>query len=91
MITHEPPSKIDEAKVIEWAWSGDTPFGEVKGTSIIHIFGLVIATYDDNKYYRFSCDKEWETQQDEVYDTISEAKNQLPDQYRSVDANWIKR
>ena len=27
----QPPNEIDGARVIEWAWSGDGPFGEVPG------------------------------------------------------------
>jgi hypothetical protein len=34
--------------------------------------------------YRFSCDKEWEVQQDSSYDSIENAIEQLPDQYRNV-------
>ena len=88
---HEPPTEIDGARVIEWAWSGDQPFGEVLGADSPKIFGLAITTYDDRKFYRLSCDQEWESQQDEVYDSIDEAKRQLPNQYRSVEAQWMKR
>ena len=88
---HEPPAEIDGAKVVEWAWSGDYPFGEVPGAASPGIYGLAIATYDGQEFYRFSCDCEWETQQDEPYGTIDEAKRQLPDQYRNVEAIWTKR
>jgi hypothetical protein len=89
--THEPPSEIDGARVIEWAWSGDQPFGEVPGADSPKIFGLAIAAYDDRAFYRFSCDEEWETQQDGLYASIDEAKRQLPDQYRNVEAQWMRR
>ena len=88
---HEPPIRIDGARVIEWAWAGDKPFGEVLGADSPEIFGLAIATYDDQKFYRFSCDQDWETQQDGLYDSINEAKRLLPDQYRMVEVNWIRR
>lgn len=88
---HEPLAEIDGARVIEWAWSGDQPFGEVPGAHSPRIFGLAIATYDDKDFYRFSCDCDWETQQDGLYDSIDEAKRQLPDQYRNVKVNWTKR
>jgi hypothetical protein len=88
---HEPPTEIDGARVVEWAWSGDIPFGEVPGTESLEIFGLAITTYDDREFYRFSCDLHWETQQDELYDSIDEAKRQLPTQYRNVEARWITR
>ena len=87
----EPPAEIDGARVIEWAWSGDQPFGDVLGAQSPRIFGLAIATYNDKQFYRFSCDANWETQQDGLYDSIDEAKNQLPDHYRNVEANWMKR
>lgn len=87
---HVPPAEIDGARVVEWAWSGDLPFGEVPGAESPEIFGLAIATYDDCEFYRFSCDRDWETQQDGLYDSIDEAKQQLPDQYRKVEANWRK-
>lgn len=88
---HEPPVTIDGARVLEWAWSGDQPFGEVPGADSPKISGLAIATYDDQAFYRFSCNHAWETQQDGLYDSIDEAKRQLPDQYRQVVAQWIQR
>ncbi|MBK1835701.1 hypothetical protein [Roseibacillus ishigakijimensis] len=89
--THEPPTEIDGARVIEWAWSGDQPFGEVPGADSPEIFGLAIATYDDREFYRFSCDRNWETQQDGLYDSVDDAKRLLPDQYRLVEANWTRK
>ncbi|MCP4095030.1 MAG: hypothetical protein GY880_28225 [Planctomycetaceae bacterium] len=83
-----PPDKIDGASVIEWAWSGTYPFGEVPGAQSPEIFGLAIATYDNIEFYRFSCDRNWNTVQDGLYDSIADAKAQLPDQYRNVDAHW---
>lgn len=87
----EPPPEIDGARVIEWAWSGEQPFGEVHGAEPVQIYGLVIATYDDKEYYRFSCDSHWNTQQDGSYTTVAEAKRQLPEQYKKIEANWIVR
>jgi len=55
VIMH-PPHEIDGARVIEWAWSGVVSFGEVSGASTAEVFGLAIVTYDDVKFYRFSCD-----------------------------------
>ena len=81
---------IDGATVVEWAWSGDVPFGEVAGSESSWIYGLAIATYDGKTFCRFACDRHWEVQQDELYDSVEEAKQQLPDQYRSVDACWRK-
>jgi hypothetical protein len=38
--------------------------------------------------YRFSCDENWETQQDSPYDSIEQAKDQLLEQYKNIPANW---
>ena len=82
----KPPAYLDEAKVIKWAWSGETPFGFVGEDAI---FGLAICQYsDDNSVCRFSCNKDWETVQDAQYDTVEQAINQLPEQYKQVLAEW---
>ncbi len=83
----KPLNKIDEANVLVWAWSGSIPFGKVGETDI---YGLAICQYEDsNQFYRFSCDENWETQQDALYDSVQEAKELLPEQYRNISANWI--
>ena len=92
----EAPNQIDGAKVIEWAWSGEKPFGTLyyEGSDDVaaNIFGLAICSYGkDREFYRFSCDENWEAEQDSTYHSIEEAKNYLPDQYRNVSANWIKK
>lgn len=84
----KPPDTIDGARVIEWAWSGSAPFGTVPGADPPEVFGLAIATYDDIQFYRFSCDANWNTVQDGLYNSIAEAKAQLPEQYRNVEADW---
>ena len=90
----KPPKEIDGAKVLEWAWSGNNPFGVVhdrSGGVASEIYGLAICSYDNgNSVYRFSCDSKWETEQDSVYSTIEEAKRNLPDQYREVEPDWLK-
>lgn len=90
--TVEPPDELDGAKVIKWAWSGDRPFGVIPiadSDDLIEIFGLAICQYDDSdSIYRFSCDKDWEVQQDGVYESIDDALRQLPDQYKLVIADW---
>ncbi len=86
-IENKPQNEIDGAKVLIWAWSGSTPFGFVGD---VEIYGLAICQYENSdEVYRFSCDENWETQQDQVYDSIEQAKDYLPDQYRIVKANWI--
>ena len=88
----EPPQELDGAKVIKWAWSGHKPFGFVgneDNTERESIYGLAICSYGDDKgIYRFSCDRNWETIQDGFYDTVEEAIEQLPDQYKNVAADW---
>jgi hypothetical protein len=84
----KPPQKLDGAKVLIWAWSGDLPFGRLG--SDIEIFGLAICTYDEKGIYRFSCDQNWDVQQDGLYNSIEEAINQLPEQYKEVSAKWNK-
>jgi hypothetical protein len=73
----EPPDELDGAKVITWAWSGDKPFGFIPMTDSddsIEIFGLAICQYEDSgSVYRFSCDKDWEVQQDGVYESVDDA------------------
>jgi hypothetical protein len=84
-----PPAQIDGAKVLEWAWSGSEPFGEVPGNPTGLIFGLAIAAYENEAgFYRFSCDRHWECVQDAIYDSVEDAKLNLPDQYRQVAAAW---
>lgn len=89
-----PPNEIDGAKVLEWAWSGDKPFGFTPSTTPdqkIEIFGLAICQYTNSeKIYRFSCNSNWETEQDSEYNSVIEAKLKLPKQYRATEVIWCK-
>ncbi|WP_413665441.1 hypothetical protein ACG1BZ_09710 [Microbulbifer sp. CNSA002] len=89
-----PPKEIDGARVIEWAWSDSKPFGFVlfeNGEVAAEIFGLAICKYSNSeKFYRFSCDSDWEIEQDAEYSSIQEAKANLPSQYQNVAAIWQK-
>lgn len=86
-----PPTHLDGARVLAWAWS-DLPFGHVAsegGTAPVAIHGLAVCRYgDEARVYRFSCDAQWESVQDEVYASVDEARQQLPAQYRAVAATW---
>ena len=84
-----PPAMIDGARVVEWAWSGAHPFGSVAGAGCAEVFGLAIARYDNLQIYRFSCDSRWHPLEDAIYNSIEEAKAQLPDSYRNAPACWI--
>lgn len=86
----KPPEKIDGAKVLYWAWSGDIPFGWVGTESdSVPIYGLVIAQYEGGSViYRFSCNQSWETEQDADYASIEDALKNLPEQYKRAAAKW---
>lgn len=84
----KPDKEIDGAKVLYWAWSDSKPFGYFGDTKI---YGLAICQYENsNEVYLFSCDEFWETQGDQIYDSVEEAIEHLPDQYREIPANWVK-
>ena len=86
-----PPSHLDGARVLAWAWSV-LPFGHVAaedGAAPIAIHGLAVCRYGDEvQVYRFSCDTHWETVQDEVYASEDGAREQLPAQYRAMASVW---
>ncbi len=88
----KPPKIIDGAKVIEWAWSGATPFGVIKystGEIAAEVFGLAICKYPDSDViYRFSCDYNWETMQDCDFESMAAAKANLPLQYMDLEVVW---
>jgi len=90
---NKPPKEIDGARVVEWAWSGEEPFGSLKnenGELASEIFGFAICQYDESSaFYRFSCDKTWESQQDSEYPSVEDAKQNLPQQYKHVSPDWI--
>lgn len=86
-----PPSHIDGARVLAWAWSG-LPFGHVAndaGTAPVAIHGLALCQYaGESAVYRFSCDAQWDSVQDARHASMEEARQQLPAQYRAVTATW---
>jgi hypothetical protein len=90
----KPPSKIDEAKVLHWAWAGKKPFGIIYHSDdslSAQVFGLAICQYENSDIiYRFSCDENWESVQDSDYNSVEEAKVHLPEQYKNVPINWIE-
>lgn len=90
---NHPPKQIDNATVLEYAWSA-LPFGVVRysdGSIVAHTHGLAICQYaDSNVIYRFSCTKNWVTIQDMEYETVEEAKRLLPEQYRNAPIVWQK-
>ncbi|MCC5944592.1 MAG: hypothetical protein JJT94_06625 [Bernardetiaceae bacterium] len=90
-----PPTDLENAKVLEWAWAGDKPFGFVqfaaKDSAAIPIYGLALCQYENTKeVYRFSCDAHWQVIQDDCYESTEDAKKLLPEQYHEQAINWIK-
>jgi len=94
IIMSKPPKMIDGAEVLEWAWSGEKPFGVHRfesGAIASEIYGLAICRYSKSgKIYRFSCNADWETEQDSLYESEEEAKTYLPSQYQQVRVSWFK-
>ena len=86
----QPPRKLDDAWVLEWAWS-DMPFGEVAvpGGRPKAIRGLAICQYEgSSRFYRLSCDENWQTIADVDCSSLDEAKALQPDQFRNVRVVW---
>ena len=87
------PAYIDGALVLEWAWS-EVPFGHVHsgaGAVATAIHGLALCQYPGSSVvYRFSCNAQWETEQDADYASIDEAKASLPEQYRQAPVSWSR-
>ena len=73
----EPPNKLDGAEVIMWAFNPQKPFFVMKysdGTPYKPIHGFAICQYKgENQFYKFSCDLEWNVENDSVSDAIEEA------------------
>jgi hypothetical protein len=91
--TKESPDHLDGARVIKWAWSGHKPFGLLpiadSDSDSIEIYGLAICQYDGaTSVYMFSCDRDWEVQQDGLYDSVDDAIRLLPDQCKMVTIKW---
>jgi len=87
----QPPSQIDGARVLDWAWS-DAPFGMVpspEGQEGVAIHGLAVCQYDGSSVvYRFSCNGNWKCEQDFDYESVEVAKSELPEQYRHAAPIW---
>lgn len=88
----KPPAQLDGADVLYWAWSEDEPFGCIPYTdgdiaAVIH--GLAVCRYEDSgKVYQFRCNREWDVEGDSDYDSVDDAKQNIPDQYRNAAIQW---
>ncbi|MCU0333353.1 MAG: hypothetical protein MUE91_11985 [Ignavibacteriaceae bacterium] len=87
----KPPSQLDSARVLYWAWSGDKPFGNISAdlSSAIDIFGFAICIMD-GELYRFSCDRNWKVQNDMDFESIEEAMMASYPQYQNQPIQWKK-
>lgn len=88
-----PPHQLDGAKVLYWAWSGNQPFGDMPftdGSVASEIYGFAISIYDGGTIYWFSCDRQWEVQNDDPYTTPQQAMEANYPQYSNRPVHWIK-
>ena len=87
-----PPEEIDGATVVEWAWSDPDPFFVMPDSGRsggVPIHGLAICRYDDSgAIYRFSCDREWETENDSTHDSIEVARLASSRQHDVLAVEW---
>jgi len=82
---------LDGAKVLWWAWSGETPFGELIGAEGEDrwVHGFAVCQYEKGSIYRFTCNKRWDVMQDSDHDTEAEAKAAIPSNYDASKVEWI--
>lgn len=87
----KPPAQLDGADVILWAWSGAKPyFAMPYGNGRMEIFGLAICKYSKGTgIYRFSCNADWEVENDGLYDNIGQAATALSAQYDAARVEWF--
>ncbi len=95
MNIRKPPQEIDGARVLYWACSGDKPFFvmcDTNGNPVAKIFGLAVARYEHSgQIYRFSCDANWETENDSACgQDVEHAKNTPSTQYDISQVKWQK-
>jgi hypothetical protein len=88
----KPPSQIDGADVMLWAWSEPGPFFEMPtsdGGPTVPIHGLAICQYvESGAVYRFSCNSVWETENDSPHDSVEGAANAESAQYDVRSVQW---
>jgi hypothetical protein len=81
---------LDGARVLWWAWSGETPFGELYGAEEEDrwVHGLAVCRYDSGEIYRFSCNRRWDVVQDMDHATEDDAKASIPGNYDAARVRW---
>ena len=91
-----PPQMLDGARVKWWAWSGETPFGELFGAEGDDrwVYGFAICRYETGHTYRFTCNKHWDVIQDSDHgfgpDAEEGAKSAIPMNYDASRVAWQK-
>ncbi len=86
-----PPTLLDGARVLWWAWSGERPFGELWGAPEPErwVHGFAVCRYDGaREVYRFSCTASWQVVQDSLHDDEDEAKAAVPTNYDASRVVW---
>lgn len=92
--TNPPPSALDGARVLWWAWSGAEPFFELRDTDgevVAHVHGLAVAQYPSGRVYRFSCDEAWEVVHDMDFASADAALAGPSSHYDVRAIAWHKR
>lgn len=90
-----PAEHINGAKVLQYAFSGQVPFGYLESSdkkTNVAIFGIAICQYEsDQKVYCFSCNANWDVVQDSEYNTLSEAIGQIPPPFSDKQLHWHRK
>lgn len=93
-IMHPPPNRIDGASVLYWAYAEVEPFYciyDSNGELSDEIYGIAICKYENStRIYRFSCNKDWETINDGLYDSIDETINSIINGIKLKELKWKK-
>ena len=87
-----PPVTLDGAAVLFWAWSENVPFFTMSdGNQGIPIFGLAVCRYSDaGSVYRFSCNKNWEVENDSHWgDSVEHALLSASGDYDIAAIKWM--
>ena len=87
----EPPVELDGATVVCWAYSPEPFFVMPDGRAGIPICGLAVAQYSPGKFCRFSCDRNWETQNDSPFASVQDALHAPSGQYEVEKVRWTFR
>ena len=90
----EPPGELDGAQVQLWAYDPLKPFFIMEysdGRPGKPIHGFAICQYKgEKKFYKFSCDSEWNVENDLDCDSVDEAMSAAQDMTAEA-ITWIKK